>query len=196
MRKTILCTLGILVCWMSLTAFTSCGDNDDEISTGTPGEACIVAMLPKMLAPYLSLEVTYNDAQGNTKTFTVRDGESSDDLLSYSKQALQQLSLFSGVTINESKCIVRTVKFALPVEKKVLCKYRVVSTGKEPTAAPTDPKVFIPFAVPTGKRPNGDALVIGGSLVVNSATLSTLESFKRFIERSNGKEHESYILMD
>ncbi|MBR6867452.1 MAG: hypothetical protein IKN02_04395 [Prevotella sp.] len=196
MKTKILCLLGILISWTTLTAFAACGDNDDEVTAGAPGEACIVAMLPTTLAPYLSLEVTYYDAQGNAKSFTVKDGETSDDLLSYSKQALQQLSLFSAVTINDGKCIVRTVKFALPANKKIVCKYRLVRTDKEPTAVPTDNKVFAPFAVPTGKRPNGDALPIGGTLVVNSTTLSTLESFQKLLELYNGREHESYIIMD
>lgn len=197
MKRKFLLILSVMFCCLTMTAFAACGDDgDDSVVAGTPGEATIVAFLPKTLSPYFNIEVTYYDAQGNAKSFTVRDGESSDDLPSYSKESILQLSLFSGVTLNESKCIVRTIKFALPANKKVACKYRLVRTIEEPKAVPSDNKVYAPFAVATGKRPNSEVLPILNSQVIGSMTITSLEEFKAFLLQYDGKEAETYIMID
>jgi predicted outer membrane lipoprotein len=194
MKKNFVWLLGVFVaCCFTLTALAACGDDDDDAIAGS-GEACIVAVLPNSVAPYANLEVTYYDAQGNARNFTVRDGGTSDDVPSYAKEAVRNLELQVGYTIEYSKCIIHTVKFAVPVDKKITCSYKVVLNGTPVTTYPD--KVFAPFAVVTGKRSNGETLSIQGSSSLGYKTLTSAEAFKTWLDTIKEKERESYIVMN
>jgi hypothetical protein len=193
MKKTIVCLLGVLVaCSLTLTAFAACGDDDEPAVNGN-GEVCVVAVLPKSIAPSASLEVTYYDAQGAAKSFTVRDGETSDAVPSYSKQAMSVLELLLGFTIDYNSCIVRTQRFTAPTGATVSCKSKVVLTGVEPTDFPT--KTFAPFAAVTAMRSNGE-VVPGNSISLSSQTFSSLESFVAWIQRLGDRERTSSITIN
>lgn len=193
MKKTIVCLLGVLVaCSLTLTAFAACGDDDEPAVNGN-GEVCVVAVLPKSIAPSASLEVTYYDAQGVAKSFTVRDGETSDAVPSYSKQAMSVLELLLGFTIDYNSCIVRTQRFTAPTGAAVSCKSKVVLTGVEPTDFPT--KTFAPFAAVTAMRSNGE-VVPGNSISLSSQTFSSLESFVAWIQRLGDRESTSSITIN
>lgn len=193
MKKTIVCLLGVLVaCSLTLTALAACGDDDEPAVNGN-GEVCVVAVLPKSIAPCASLEVTYYDAQGVGKSFTVRDGETSDAVPSYSKQAMSVLELLLGFTIDYNSCIVRTQRFTAPAGATVSCKSKIVLTGAEPTAFPT--KTFAPFAAMTAKRSNGE-VVPGNSMTLSSQTFSSLETFATWIKHLDGRERTSSITIN
>ena len=196
MKKNFVWLLGVFVaCCFTLTALAACGDDDDDPQTASGnGEVCIVAILPNAIAQNANLEVTYNDGQGSMKNFTVRNGESSDALTTYSKEGLQLLQLMGGFTVDATKCIIRTVKFAAPVGTKVTCKYEMVLNGVEATEFPA--KVYSPFAVATGKRPSGEALVVQGISTFSQSTLSSLEQYKVWLERRNGVEHENFVTVE
>ena len=194
MKRTCLWIAGVLVaCSFALTALAACGDDDDDAIAGS-GEACIVAVLPNEVAPYANLEVTYYDAQGNARSLKVIKGETSDDVPAYAKEAVRSLELQVGYTIEYSKCIVHTVKFAVPVDKKITCSYKVVLNGTPVTTYPD--KVFAPFAVVTGKRSNGETLTIQGSSSLGYKTLTSAEAFQTWLDTIKEKERESYIVMN
>ena len=194
MKKGLFFLLGvILACSFAMTALAACGDDDDSAGNGN-GEVCVVAVLPNTIAPNANLEVTYYDAQGTAKHFTVRNGESSDDLLGYSKEALQLLQLFGGFTIDYSKCILRTVRFSAPSGTKIACKYKMVLNGVEISGFPS--KVFAPFAVVTGKRPTGETLAVQGLAMFSQMTISSLDSYKVWLEQNNGIERENYVTVE
>lgn len=196
MKKRILWILCVLLaCSFTMTALAACGDEDDEeaLANGV-GEVCIVAVLPSNIAPYANLEVTYYDAQGMAKAFTVRNGETSDDMPAYAKSGLKLFELYGGFTVESSKSVIRTVKFAVPAGKKISCKYKVVMNGKALKSYPA--KAYSPFAVATGKRANGDALVIQGSSSVSLKTLSSVEEFQNWLTVIKEKEEESFIEMN
>ncbi len=195
MKRSLLWFFGVLVaCSFAMTALAACGDEDDDDLTNGVGEASIVALLPSAIAPYANLEVTYYNLQGQAKTFTVKAGETSDDLTAYSKTALRTLELLSGFTIDEGKSIVRTVKFSAPADTKVTCKYKVVLNGTKVTTFPS--KAFSPFAVATGKRSNGEALLIQGTTTISQMSISSAEAFAKWLDRIKDKEHETYIVVN
>lgn len=158
------------------------------------GQACIVAVLPYSVAPYANLEVTYYDAQGNARSFTVRDGCTSDDMPYYAKEAIRNLELLVGYTIEYSKCIIHTLRFVVPIDKKITCSYKVVLNGTPVTTYPD--KVFAPFAVVTGKRSNGETLPIQGFSSLGYKTLTSAEAFQTWLDTIKEKERESYIVMN
>lgn len=196
MKKSFFWILGVfLACSFAMTALAACGDDDEDESANTGNsEVCIVAVLPNAIAPSANLEVSYYDGQGATKNFTVRNGESSDALPTYSKEALQLLQLFGGFSIDFSKCIFRTVRFSVPVGTKVTCRYKMVLNDAETTEFPT--KVFTPFAVATGKRPTGEALIVQGLSSFSQMTIASKEAYKAWLERNNDKEHENYVIVE
>lgn len=193
-KRSLLWIVGVLVtCSFAMTALAACGNDDDEVTNGV-GEVSVVAILPSAIAPYANLVVTYYNVKGEAKTFTVRDGETSDDLPAYSKSALATLELLSGFTIDNGKSIIRTVKFAAPADTKVICKYHVELNGSSVTSFPA--KAYSPFAVATGRRSNGEALMIQGSTTISQSVIPSAEAFSSWLNKIKDKEHESYIVVN
>ena len=188
MRKGLwLTALTVFVCGFVMSALMSCGNDSEDSSVEY--EVSVVGVLPKAVAPYLVLEVTYNDEQGNTKTFTVDGSNASETLPQYISQTVSLLSLGR---VNSDNCVFRQVSFRAPEGRKVGCRYKVVRNQQEVTAAPTD-AYSAPFAFVIARQVGTDALVMPQSFSISTVTSSMVEAFSRYLQLWDGKEGECTI---
>ena len=180
--------LAVCVCGFVSLTLTSCGDDKEE-EAASVYEVSIIAVLPKVVAPYASLEVTYNDEQGNTKTFTVNAGDQSDAMPQYVTQTLDLMTL--GM-VDYNTCIVRRVSFNMPAGRKAGCRYKTVLNGKQATEA-SEGVYFKPFARVLARLAGSEGLVVPSSVSFSTVTGGNADVFNLRLQNWASQEGECTI---
>ena len=165
---------------------TACGD---EEKAAAEYEVNIVGVLPQMVAPFVQLELTYNNAQGQTVTVVVKDGDKSDAVPSY---VSQQAMLMTLGFVDFSKCTVRHIRFMASEDSKVVCRYKTVVNGKSVTSV-SEGSCHQPFAFVMAREQASGSLVLPSTINATSSQVSSADQLERLLSRWAATEGESSI---
>ena len=203
MKKNFLWMIAaILLCGTLTTVFTACGSSSDDDTPSTSAntyEVTLAAILPRVSAPYLQLQLKYVDADGKTETVVVKEGDQSqtmnDATMILYKSLTNTYRLSPEYIQLLDDVIVRNVKLRVPAGKSFSFVGTIVSRTdfEKPSGKVT---IIQPCVISTGKRISGNSedrseLATNGTLNIIGNFGISADNLMTLVSRWNGRDVSS-----